>query len=397
MLKRKNTVAVFLLCLCACLFVSFGQAKAVEANEYSEYNASSEQYSEYYRGQIEASGADKLFGELDEETQTMLQQLGIYDMDFDNILNISPKSLLELFVNIINGKLKNPLKMFAEVLGIILVCALLDCLKVSFSEKSMGGLFSFISTLLIGLVVVLPLTDCISHVCSAIALNSKFMLVFIPVITALLCAAGRPVAASGLNLTVFAAAEVISFFSSGLLVPLLCVYLALSIVGGLSPDINLGGMSEAIKKSVNFILGLFSTVFVALVSLHSALSRSADTLTARTAKYLLGNFIPVVGGAIGDTVSTVQGCVGLTKNTVGAFGLIAALLIYLPVLAELLIWILCVQICSGGAALFGLASAQGLLKSVYYTLSLLMSVMIFCAVLLTVSTGIMVMMGGGGA
>lgn len=396
MFKIKKSAVIFLLWLLVCLPVIFGVAYAAQADEYSEYNSCKEQYSEYYRGQLEASGADRLLGELDEETQTMLEQLGIYDMDFENILNISPQSLLELFVDIINGKLKNPLKMFAEVLGIILVCTMLECFKVSFSEKSMGGLFSFISTLLIGLVVILPLMDCISHACSAIALSSKFMLVFIPVIAALLCAAGRPAAASGLNVIVFTAAEIISFFSSGLLVPLLCIYLALSITGGLSPDINLGGMCEALKKSVNFILGLFSTAFVAIVSLHSALSRSADTLTAKTAKYLLGNFIPVVGGAIGDTVSTVQGCVGLTKNTVGAFGLIAVLLIYLPVLAEVLIWIVCIQVCSAGASLFGLNGIQGLLKSVYYTLSLLMSIMLFCAVLLTVSTGIMVMMGGGG-
>lgn len=326
----------------------------------------------------------------------MLEELGVCDMDFNDILNISPQSLFELFINIINGKIKSPIKMFAEVFGIILLCALLECFKVSISQKSLSGVFSIISTILIALAVVLPLMDCISHVCSAISLSSKFMLVFIPVITTLLVAGGKPVTASGLNLLVFSAAQIISFVSSNLLVPLLCLFLAVSIASGLSPDVNPGGLPEALKKSVNFILGLFSTVFVAVVSLNSALSQSADSVASKTAKYLLGNFIPVIGGAIGDTVSAVQSCVGLTKNTVAAFGLIAVVLIYLPVLAELVIWIICVQLCSAGAALFGLGGVGGLLKSVCYTLSLLLSIMLFCAVLLTVSTGIMTMIGGGG-
>lgn len=396
MLKKKKTIVTFFLLFFVCVSIFSWKAGAAQPDEYAEYNQKSEEYAEYYQEQMDASGANELFGALDEETQELLRQLGVYGIDFDNILNVSPKSLLSLFLEILSGEIKNPLKMFAGVLGILLLCAIMECFKVSFSEKTLGGLFSLVSTVLIGLIVIVPLMECISHTCSAIALSANFMLVFIPVITVLLAAGGKPITASGLHLIIFTVAEIISRFSSGLLVPLLCIYLAFSIAGALSPDIHLGGLSETLKKTVNFILGLCSTVFVSLVSLQGVLSQSADSVTARTTKYLLGSFIPVVGSAIGDTISTVQGCVDLAKNTVGAFGLIAALLIYIPVLAELIVWIICVQVCSAGAALFGLRTAGEMLKAVYYTLTLLLSILLFCAVLFIVSTGIMVMIGGSG-
>lgn len=393
MLKIKKIIFVF----CALCFMFSSFVSAENTGEYSEYNYESEQYAEYYQEQLNASGADQLMSALDEETINLLEQLGINGIDFDHLLNISPQSLLDLFLKIITGKMQNPLKMFAAVLSVIILCAMMECFKVSFSEKSLGGLFSLVSTVLIGLIIVIPMMECISHICSAITLSSNFMLIFVPVITVLLAASGKPVTASGLNLIIFTAAELISRFSSGLLVPLLCIYLAFSIVGVLSPDINLSGLSDMIKKSVNFILGFFSTVFVSLVSLQGLLGQSADTVATRTTKFLLGNFVPVVGGAIGDTITTVQSCVGLTKNTVGAFGLIAAVLIYIPVIAELIVWILCVQACSATAALFGLKTAGDLLKAIYYTLSLLLSILLFCAVLLIISTGIMVMLGGNGS
>lgn len=393
---RKLKIRKIFLVFYLLLFAFALPVSAENADEYSAYNSESKQYQEYYQEQVEASGADQLTSALDDQTIDLLEQLGINGMDFDNLLKVSPQSLLDLFLKIITGQIQNPLKMFAAVLSIILICAMMECFKVSFSEKSLGGLFSLVSTVLIGLIIVIPMMNCISHVCSAITLSSNFMLIFVPVITVLLAASGKPVTASGLNLIIFTAAELISRFSSSLLVPLLCIYLAFSIVGVLSPDINLSGLSDILKKSVNFILGLFSTVFVSLISLQGLLGQSADTVATRTTKFLLGSFVPVVGGAIGDTITTVQSCVGLTKNTVGAFGLIAALLIYIPVVAELIVWILCVQACSAGAALFGLKTAGDLLKAIYYTLSLLLSILLFCAVLLIISTGIMVMIGGGG-
>ncbi len=393
MLKIKKIIFVF--CALCFMFSSFVSAENTE--KYPEYNYENEQYAEYYQEQLNASGADQLMSALDDETINLLEQLGINEIDFDHLLNISPQSLLNLFLKIITGKMQNPLKMFAAVLSVIILCAMMECFKVSFSEKSLGGLFSLVSTVLIGLIIVIPMMECISHVCSAITLSSNFMLIFVPVITVLLAASGKPVTASGLNLIIFTAAELISRFSSSLLIPLLCIYLAFSIVGVLSPDINLSGLSDIIKKSVNFILGFFSTVFVSMVSLQGILGQSADTVATRTTKFLLGNFVPVVGGAIGDTITTVQSCVGLTKNTVGAFGLIAAVLIYIPVIAELIVWILCVQACSAAAALFGLKTAGDLLKAIYYTLSLLLSILLFCAVLLIISTGIMVMLGGNGS
>lgn len=354
------------------------------------------QLREIYSEQFKSSGADGLVDVLDDSTLELLEELGISSPDFENMMKVSPLSLLNMFIDIFSGKLKNPLKIFGEVLFAVLMCALADCFKTSFGRKASDGLFSVISTVTVGLLLIEPLTQCMTRVCSAIVLSSRFMLVFIPVVTVLLTAAGRPITASGLNVTVLAVTQIISQFSSSLLVPMLCIYLAFSIVGALSPEINLNAIAETMKKTVNFILGLCSTVFVSMLSLQGMMSKSADSVASKTAKYLLSSFIPVVGGAIGDTIGTVQGCIGLTKNTVGAFGVVALILIYIPVSAELLLLISAVRLSGACSGLFGLSSMSGALNAVSYTLSLLWSVLLFCAVLFIVSTGVTAAIGGAG-
>lgn len=53
----------------------------------------------------------------------------------------------------------------------------------------------------------------------------------------------------------------------------------------------------------------------------------ADGVTIRTAKYITGNFIPVVGRMFSDAADTVVGASLLVKNAVGMVGVLILLLI----------------------------------------------------------------------
>lgn len=53
----------------------------------------------------------------------------------------------------------------------------------------------------------------------------------------------------------------------------------------------------------------------------------ADGVTLRTAKYITGNFVPVVGKMFSDAADTVIGASLLVKNAVGMAGVLILLLI----------------------------------------------------------------------
>lgn len=115
----------------------------------------------------------------------------------------------------------------------------------------------------------------------------------------------------------------------------------------------------------------------------------------KTAKFVLGNAIPVVGGAISDAVASVQGYLGLLKTTVGAFGVLAGACIFLPALIEQILWLIAVNVCLVVCDIFEIKEISALLKTVNSVIGLTIAVLVSCALILVVSSGIMMSLGGG--
>jgi len=171
--------------------------------------------------------------------------------------------------------------------------------------------------------------------------------------------------------------------------------LALSIVSALSPIFNWNGITNIIKKTVTVTLGFLSTVFVGLLSIKGLLAGAADSAAAKGAKFLIGSFVPVVGGAVSDALGSIVSSLSLVRGATGAFGILAVLLIALPVFAELLLWLLTLNLCAIGADLFGQGKASALLRSVASALVILGAILLFNAVLLIISTALMLSVKSG--
>src|SRR5699024_7627943 len=74
------------------------------------------------------------------------------------------------------------------------------------------------------------------------------------------------------------------------------------------------------------ILGLFLTIFLGVVSVQGTVSAVQDGVALKTAKFVTGNFIPVVGRTFTDAADTIFSASLLLKNTIGVVGLIVILI-----------------------------------------------------------------------
>ena len=63
--------------------------------------------------------------------------------------------------------------------------------------------------------------------------------------------------------------------------------------------------------------------------------------------------VPVVGGALSDALGSVQSCVKLLKTSVGAYGIIIAVMTFLPLLIESISWLLVTKISQVVAGFLG--------------------------------------------
>ena len=350
---------------------------------------------EYVSQQLDAVGADELFDSLSEETRELFEQLGIDGVSYEQIIDVSPSTLLELLVSLFKTNLKVPLGMLALIGGIMLASAIIQSFTDSLQEKKSSDIFNLVSGFVIGISIIIPIGQCISEVSSAIQLSATFMTAFIPVFVAVIIASGKPLTALSFNGLVFSLSELIMHISRSFILPIVSGFLGLSLAGAFSVGMKIGNIIAFSKRCVTVVMGFMSTVFVGLICMKGFVSTAADTVGTKASKFLLGNFLPVVGGAMGEAMSTIRSCLGLVKSSIGAFGMVGIMLIYVPVVISLLSWQLVLYVSQILGDMLGVGNVVTVIKAISSTLSLLLAVLIFSTFLLIISISAILMARGG--
>ena len=111
------------------------------------------------------------------------------------------------------------------------------------------------------------------------------------------------------------------------------------------------------------LIGVASTVSTAALSFQTTLAASADSVAMRSAKYAVGNIIPLVGNSIGAALGTLGSSLSLIKNTAGVSCVAAVLLMTLPELLSLFLARLAVSAAGTAAEALGFTAGEKLLAS----------------------------------
>lgn len=345
--------------------------------------------------QMDAVGADELLDKLPDDAEDLLGKAGIDKIDYKQLLTLSPSQFFHEIWRLVLDKLKQPLTTFCAVLGTVLLCALLDCLKTSLWEGSLSSVFSAVAAVCIATAIATPIIDCITTTARAIEDCSNFILAFVPIFSSVVTAAGQPVTATTYTVFLFGACQIVSQIVASIFVPLMGIYLAFCMVGSVTPGIKIVSVAKVIKSTVNWALGLLLTLFVGLLSMQTMVASGSDTVVAKTAKFLIGSFVPVVGSALSEAFAATQGYMKLLKATVGVFGTLVASLTFLPIFLQTTIWYLTVNITSAISDMLGINQVGDMLKSSASVLSILLAISLCFALLIIVSTSLVLMVSTG--
>lgn len=355
-----------------------------------------EDFDELFSELLEESGANELFGQLPEDSQALLRENGIDGVDQDAILSLNFWDLLRGGAAGLKAAAGQPLLLLTTSLGVILLCALLDSFKSSFAAQSHERVFSVVSVICVSAAVIGPIAQAILRTAELLREMSGFLLSFIPVYVGIVTASGKPVSGAAYNACLVGTAEVISRLAATVLVPLLGVYLAICLMGAASREIDMQGISKLVKNVVITALSLLLTVFVGLLGIQGTVAAAADTVTAKTLKFAIGSFVPVVGGAISEALGTLQGCMGVIRSAVGGFGIIAVAAAFLPPVLSILMMQLALSIAGGVGETLGVRQVSGLMKSASSVLSVLLGILLVFAMLFIVSISLMLALSAGG-
>lgn len=342
----------------------------------------------------QASGANSLGENLPDEVTVILDDIGVTSSDFSSIQNVTFKSVFQTLLSTALKEAENVFPSVAVVLAVLLIYSVFNGIFDSISNPQLSSILSVVSAICIACVLLMPVTDLIEKARSAISISADFMLAFIPIMTAILISSGQASTGSGYSAMMVLAAEGVGQYFSKIISPLLSCFLTLGISTAVVPDIKLSGLINFFSKSVKWLMSFVFTIFTGLLTLKSLFSSSVDNVSSRAVKYTMSSFVPVVGGALSEAYRSVHGSVGILKSGVGVFVIIAVVVVFIPVITQLLIWLFTVNMCKSYAEAVSLQSPSMMLSTISTVLSLLLSV-VFCIIALFVITTALIMMIGG--
>jgi stage III sporulation protein AE len=132
------------------------------------------------------------------------------------------------------------------------------------------------------------------------------------------------------------------------------------------------------------------SLFTGFLSLKCTVGSTTDAFTSKTVKFMVSGFIPVIGSAISDAYTTVKGSLDVIRCTAGVAGTIAAVLIMLPPVIEVLAFRMVMWIANTAAGMFSLTSLEKLFKSLDAGLAIAFSILVCFTIFFIISTGILI-------
>ncbi len=339
---------------------------------------------------------DDLEEVIPKEAEEFLDGLDLQTLDLQQLLSLDPQDFFTVLQKELSKQWEEPVVVFAQIMGILLLSAMLNPLQDSLLKGQSAEPFHFASMLCLAVIFAEPVSTCIYSAMLALKHCSLFLLTLIPILAAVLVVGGQAVTASAYQLILFAVCQLISQLAVSTAVPLLGIYFSLSIIFSLFPNLGAHGLVGSIKNLICWGLGIVTTLFVGLLSLQTFITSNVDVVTLKTSRFLMGSFIPVVGSILSEAFSAAQGCVSLLRSTVGTFGVVVTVCSMLPILIRVVSWYLVLWLSVQLGQLLDVRSPTLLLKSASNTFAILLAVLSCFLLLILVATTLVIFIGTGG-
>jgi stage III sporulation protein AE len=284
-----------------------------------------------------------------------------------------------------------------KLLGSLIMLTVLSMFLQSLQNAFESGTISKVAYAVVFMVLIIIALNsfhvAVSYAMEAISTMTSFIMALIPLLLALIAASGGLISAAFFHPFILFLINISGHFIQYIVLPLLFLAAILSIVSVLSEQYKVTQLANLLRNGSIALLGMFFTIFLGVISVQGASAAVSDGIAIKTAKFLTGNFIPVIGRMFTDATDTVLSASLLLKNSVGIIGVAILLLIVAFPAVKLLIISLIYQFTAailqplGGGPIIKCLDIIG--KSILYVFSALaiVSLMFFLSITVIIAAG----------
>lgn len=289
-------------------------------------------------------------------------------------------------------------KLLGSLMLLTIFSAFLQTLHNAFEQGAVSKVAYSIIFMVLVIIALNSFRVATEYAIYAIDSMSQFIIALLPILLALIVSSGGVASVAFFHPILVFLVNISGIIMKSAVLPLLFLATMLSIANTLNDQIKVSQLADLLKKGSVGILGIFVTVLLGVISVQGAASAVADGVAIKTAKFIVGNAVPVVGRMFTDAADTVLTSSLLLKNTLGITGagiiLIIAAFPAIKVLMISLIYKLAAALLQPLGNGPVIACLDVVSKSVLYVFAALaiVSFMFFISVTIIVTSGNITMM-----
>lgn len=234
--------------------------------------------------------------------------------DSDKIIeNLKELFFIEVRASLILG---------CEILAVCIIIGLLNNLSNSFGNKTVSSLGTMICGFVIIALCIGSFYQTYDSCQNTMGTMTTTMTVLLPIMIPLLISMGGLSSGSILDPVIIGAVTGFNFIMQHIVLPLIFLSAIFVLVNSITEKDYVKKLAVFMRRCALFITGLTITIFSGITAIQGIMTKSADGLLMKTARFSIDNFIPIFGGLAADSLEMVINCIGVIKSAVGIIGII---------------------------------------------------------------------------
>ena len=291
---------------------------------------------------------EEIKSELSGELSNFQNALPDYVTDYlpENLLNddvslntselLDEKKIFDYVLDYLFFGLETTIKTVCGILILIIISSIFQKMSASFENESVKFAFSFCTSCVLGLSVFNVITSIGNYTSTYLTVLCESMNAFVPIMTTIEIMSGKISSAAILNTSMLLFIAVVGSCLVKFMFPLIKLSMILSCAKSMG-GYEFGGISKSVRTAFTSITVFVMSIFTFVFSLKNVLAQSADTVSLKTARFVVSSFVPLVGASVNESLRAVSSSIGVIKSSCGVLGIFIVFLIILPIIIYLVL------------------------------------------------------------
>lgn len=273
---------------------------------------------------MDLSELEKLLDEAPAE-MTIADEISVNSI-INDLLNGQPifdsENLLDNIKELFFIEVRSSLILGCEILAVCIIIGLLNNFSNSFGSKTVSSLGTMICGFVIIALCIGSFYQTYNSCSSTMDVMSTTMTVLLPIMIPLLISMGGISSGSIMDPIILASVTGFNFIMQHIVLPLIFLSAIFILINSITDKDYVKKLALFMRKGALFITGLTITIFSGITAVQGIMTKSADSLLMKTAKFSIDNFVPIIGGFAADSLDMVINCIGVIKSAVGLIGIV---------------------------------------------------------------------------